>query len=222
VPRWLTVWFGLLLVGALGFMWYAAAGDFITTALAFAGIALGSLAALSGRTWGVLLVLATGVSFLVAAALDMTDAHELFVVVFAGCAVPALALSPRLVRFDRLAASAALGVALATGAAGALAVLALANPIATELGALEAKLDRNRGHIALRYCDAPGDHSSFDVALHALGAEARYIPCDDNGPKNAWHTGYNRAMSEALEARCGLDVLADPLSVYAGCHPAHD
>lgn len=90
------------------------------TVIACIGLYAGAFATIRGRTWGVLVLLAFGASFAAAAALSIGPLW--FVAVTLAAAAPALVLSPHMFRFDRLAAAAAITIALLWGTAAAGAV----------------------------------------------------------------------------------------------------
>lgn len=90
------------------------------TVIACAGLFAGAFAVMRGRTGGALLLLALGAAFGAAAALSMGPSW--FVLVTLAAAGPAVVLSPHMFRFDRLAATAALTLALLWGAGSAVAV----------------------------------------------------------------------------------------------------
>jgi hypothetical protein len=90
------------------------------TVIACAGLYAGAFATIRGRTWGVLVMLAFGTSFTAAALLMIGPAWFVFVTLAA--ATPAIVLCPHMFRFDRVAATAAITLALLWGTGSAAAV----------------------------------------------------------------------------------------------------
>src|SRR5690606_122584 len=91
---------------------------------------------------------------------------------------------------------------------GASAALLRVSPDAVmALGRAEAAWDLAHGRAAMRYCGGVGDGYYEERLRSVLGVRAEYVVCGESVFADVWNAGYDDAVREHVEARCGEGAL---------------